>query len=280
MKVWYGSLLWMNFLTPPGGTDNAADIYKSTNHGQDFTVYVGQGGDLSATRYQLVIRASDVDPLICFAGGQDLFRTTNGGTSWDHVDGYSINPYSHPDFLGLDFNPIYPAKITVGNDGGVFRSDNLYYSSPYSCNQNLGSLSLMWGLASSTYDANFVAGGLHDHGYGYNLNAVPGSTGWTSVDFGKDGGNMVASPFLSKHFVANKTWDKELHFSSNGSVFNTSSGYDPSTTAAVDPEPFAQHPSQPGVVYTARYGLHNWGWTIRWMCISGNPLIMVQTGMS
>jgi photosystem II stability/assembly factor-like uncharacterized protein len=241
------SLVWIiSFDT----LDVNVDVYKSTNYGQNFTSQVV--GNNGATRFQLALRPSDTDPDICFAGSQSLFRTTNGGTTnWDCVDGY-CGFGTHPDFLALDFNPFHPEKITAGNDGGVFRSDNLGINWA-TCNQNIGSFALLWGLASSAYDAGFIAGGLHDYGYGYNTNAGPGSTYWSSVDYGADGGNMTASPFKSKHFVGSKVYGRRIiHYSYNGTNFDPASGYFDSTTS-VEHAPFTHHPTEPGVVYTVRY---------------------------
>jgi photosystem II stability/assembly factor-like uncharacterized protein len=239
------SLVW--FITFDN-LDVNVDVYKSTDYGQNFTSsVVGTNGE---TRFQLVLRASDDDADICFAGSQNLYMTTDGGSTWPFVDGYGGQ--THPDFLALDFNPFDPNKITSGNDGGVYRSDNLG-ANWTSCNQDLGGFTLLWGLASSTYDESFVAGGLHDFGYGYNSTAGPSSEYWVSINYGADGGNMSASPFKSKHFVANKVYGSEFHFSNNGTGFGGSSGYGYGTTEGVSAAPFMHHPTQPGVVYTVRF---------------------------
>ncbi len=224
-------------------------VYKSTNGGESFTSSARGRND--HTYFQLVLRPSDVDRDICFAGAECLYKTSNGGTSWECIDGYSwmgCPENTHVDFLALDFNPWYPSHITVGNDGGVFRSTDLG-SSWTSCNQNLGGFALLHGFATSTYDANFVAGGLHDYGFGYNSNAGPGSTYWYSIDMGSDGGNMTVSPFKSKHFIGNKLYDRSIHYSYNGTYFENANV----SLSGSEHQPFAYHPTEPGVVYTVRY---------------------------
>jgi parallel beta-helix repeat protein len=232
--------------------NNAADgyVYKSINGGQNFTSMVV--GSNWATKYHLSLKASDADKDICFAGNMYLHRTTNGGTNWDCVGGYCG---MHADVKGFDINPFSPNKITEGNDGGVFRSDDLG-GNWISCNQNLGSLSLLWGLASSTYDASFVAGGLHDFSsFSYNSNAGPGSTYWNAaIGGGGDCGNMIASPFKSKYFVSNiLTGNQNIYYSSDGTNFGYATGYAESSTYSVEVGPFTYHPSLPGAVYTARF---------------------------
>lgn len=235
--------------------NNAADgyVYKSENYGQSFTSRI-VGGNW-ATKYHLSLRASDVNKNICYAGNMNLYKTTNGGElsqDWHWVDGYGG---THADFHGFDINPFYPERVTGGNDGGVFRSDNQGVSW-LSCNQNLGSLSLLWGLASSTYDVNFVAGGLHDFTtFSYNSDARPGSTYWNAATGGSgDCGNVLASPFKSKHFVSNiLTGHQEIYYSSNGTNFGDATGYARSSTYSPEVGPFTYHPSQPGVVYTVRF---------------------------
>jgi hypothetical protein len=161
---------------------------------------------------------------------------------------------NHPDFLAVDFNPFDPAKITVGSDAGIFRSDDLG-NSWTSCNQNLGGFALLHGLASSTYDANFVEGGLHDYGFGYNPTAGPmGSTFWYSIEEGSDGGNMTASPFKSKHFIGNKLMGHQpILYSNSGTGFLPAADYDYEHYGTVEHSPFTHHPTEPGVVYTARF---------------------------
>ncbi|MBZ0201476.1 MAG: T9SS type A sorting domain-containing protein [Ignavibacteria bacterium] len=235
------------------------EVYKSTNSGQTFSC---RGVGLSWTiEFQLVISPSDVDKNICFAGAMYLYRTTNGGNNsvdWGEcVEGYCG---THGDVLALDFNPFDPQKLTVGNDGGVSRSDNSgIQGSWYTCNQNLGSLSLLWGLASSTYDANFVAGGLHDFTtFSYNSNAGPETTEWNAATGGSgDCGNMLASPFKSKHFISNiLTENQKIYYSSNGTSFGEAGGYEQALSQSIEVHPFTNHPSQPGVVYTVRFA----GW--------------------
>jgi parallel beta-helix repeat protein len=225
-------------------------VYKSTNYGQNFTNM--SVGNNNSTKYHLSLRASDVDKDICYAGNIHNYRTTNGGTSWIPFGGY----YGmHGDVKGFDINPFYPDKITEGNDGGVFRLDSPG-GSWISCNDSLGSLSLLWGLASSTYDANFVAGGLHDFTtFSYNSNTGPGNTYWNAASGGSgDCGNMLASPFKSKHFVSNiLTGYRNIYYSSNGTNFLEASGYAKSTTNSIEVGFFTYHPSHPGEVYTARF---------------------------
>jgi parallel beta-helix repeat protein len=238
-------------------TDNADDyVYKSTDGGQSFTSRVV--GSNYATGYHLSLRASDVDKDICYAGNMNLYKTTDGSqSSWSCIGGYCG---MHGDVKGFDINPFDASKITEGNDGGVFRKDGT--GSWYSCNDNLGSLSLLWGLASSTYEASFVAGGLHDFTtFSYNSN-VGSSTSWSAASGGSgDCGNVLASPFISKHFVSNiLTSHQEIYYSSNGTSFGNASGYAASSTYSIEIGPFTNHPSQPGTVYTVRFD-GTWGGT-------------------
>lgn len=229
-------------------------VYKSENHGDLFTSRVV--GNSFATKYHLVLRASDVNPDICYAGNMNLYRTSDPNINiWDWVDGYGG---THADFHGFDINPFDPQKVTAGNDGGVFRSDNSGDpGSWYSRNQYLGSLSLLWGLASSTYDAGFVAGGLHDFTtFCYNPDAGPLSPYWNiGTGGGGDCGGMLSSPFKSKHFIGNiLTGNQNVYYSTNGANFFEAADYISSgSTASTEVEPFIYNPVQPGEIYTVRF---------------------------
>lgn len=242
-------LVW--FLSYDETYPNTDYVYKSVDHGQSFSNR--SVGSNFATKYHLSLRASDVDANVCYAGNMNLYRTTNGSlTEWDCIGGYCGK---HGDVKAVDINPFFPNKITEGNDGGVFRLDDPQ-GSWINCNQNLGSLSLLWGLASSTYDANFVAGGLHDFStFSFNSNAGPGNTNWNSASGGSgDCGNVLASPFKSKHFVSNiLVGNQNIFYSLDGTNFGYSTGYAASSTYSVELGPFTQHPSMPGTVYTARF---------------------------
>lgn len=81
----------------------------------------GQGG------YNLDIAVDPTNPDRVFAAGIVLFRSDDGGANWGYINAVS-GKQAHYDQHILAFRPNYNGQdnqtLFVGNDGGVFRTDN------------------------------------------------------------------------------------------------------------------------------------------------------------
>lgn len=90
--------------------------------------YFGQGF------YDLTIAVDPLDSNRVWVGGIELFRSDDGGQNWGLAGaGYDFNAASilgpiHPDMHVITFHPNFDGAgnqiIYVGNDGGIYRSDN------------------------------------------------------------------------------------------------------------------------------------------------------------
>src|SRR5215470_9582613 len=77
--------------------------------------------------YDNVIEVDPTNPDIVFAAGQfnydigsgGIFRSDDGGQTWINL-GYD----QHPDFHAFAFNPANTAQVLIGNDGGVWFSND------------------------------------------------------------------------------------------------------------------------------------------------------------
>jgi len=82
--------------------------------------------------YDLILAVHPTDENYVLAGGIDLHRTTNGGTSWTGIShwygGYS-KPNVHADNHAIVFRPNASNEAIFGNDGGVYYSTNAGNSS-------------------------------------------------------------------------------------------------------------------------------------------------------
>jgi len=77
--------------------------------------------------YDLILAVHPTNPNYVLAGGIDLHRTTNGGTSWtgiSHWTGSFGKPYVHADQHMILFRPGDSNQAIFSNDGGVFYSTN------------------------------------------------------------------------------------------------------------------------------------------------------------
>jgi len=138
--------------------------------------------------YNLYVAVDPRNSKIIYLGGADVFRTTDGGTTWTDLGGYT--GYIHVDQHAFAFNLTSASSsstpgIIIGNDGGVWSSIAGNTCAPASCwrslNNGLGITQFYSVSAHPTNVAAFI-GGTQDNGV---LNRT--STGWVQID-GGDGG--------------------------------------------------------------------------------------------
>jgi len=138
-----------------GATGKLVNVYRSLDGGNSFTGQVDfgsltgpwllsnlslatgclAGGAYSQGWYDNIIAVDPVDPDIVWVGGVDLFRSDDGGVNFE-IPGYwmfyLVQPplpyYIHPDHHTIVFHPGYDGvanqTMYVGNDGGLFRTQN------------------------------------------------------------------------------------------------------------------------------------------------------------
>ena len=83
--------------------------------------------------YDLVIAVDPNDANVVIAGGIDLFRSTNGASSWSQISKWSNNnnlsnldcSFVHADQHAIRFKPGSSSTVIFGNDGGVFYSSSI-----------------------------------------------------------------------------------------------------------------------------------------------------------
>jgi PKD repeat protein len=111
-------------------------VYRSTDSGLGFTEranspnllgWNSNGGDEGGQGwYDLAIAASPTNANVVIVGGVNIWRSTNGGTSWS-INGHwtgSGAPYVHADIHDLIFVPGNGTSYYAACDGGVFRTTN------------------------------------------------------------------------------------------------------------------------------------------------------------
>ncbi len=170
-------------------------VYRSVDNGTTFTLrdnspnYLGYECDGSTTGgqgwYDLAIGVSPTNADEVFIGGINIWRSTNGGTSfavaahWVGGAGNCSTPYVHADIHDLVFLPGSGTTLWSGNDGGVWRTTNNGTSWTDMSNQMQIAQQYRLGLAPTS--STIILAGHQDNG----CNRLTGGT-WTEV-YGGDG---------------------------------------------------------------------------------------------
>jgi len=116
--------------------------------------------------YDLMIEVDPNNDNIVYVGGIDLFRSTNGASSWTQISKWSNNPglntlnvpLVHADQHAMTFRPGNSNQAVFGNDGGI------YYASSLSASSNSSS---SIGVRNNNYNVTqYVKAGIGPNGAG------------------------------------------------------------------------------------------------------------------
>lgn len=96
-------------------------VFKSTDAGASwnklavpFDYMTSQGW------FDNIIGVDPSNPDIVYAGGVKLIRSGDGGQSWERIADQLAGGILHVDQHEIEFDPIDPDRVYVGNDGGLF----------------------------------------------------------------------------------------------------------------------------------------------------------------
>lgn len=149
-------------------------LYRSTNSGLTFTEMSdspnimdwscegsGTGGQ---AWYDLALVADPVDPATIYVGGVNVWKSTDGGASWQisgHWYGGCGVPAVHADQHIFTFNPVNN-RIYIGNDGGIYWTEN--GSSQWNEITTGLAISEAYKIGQSATDDDLVVNGYQDNG--------------------------------------------------------------------------------------------------------------------
>ena len=136
---------WKTLIPPScgaGGGSKVHGIFRSTDAGVtwdslslplDVDPCVRHDFTNGQAIYDLALAVNPNDPDMIFVGGINLFRSTDGGISWDQMShgagNYGLqNVHVDQHVIAIDENN--PGLIYFGNDGGIYRSDNGEVAAP------------------------------------------------------------------------------------------------------------------------------------------------------
>ncbi|MDQ3817915.1 MAG: DUF4214 domain-containing protein, partial [Acidobacteriota bacterium] len=199
--------------------------YRSSDGGQTYTLvntgknYLGGQG-----WYDNIIWVDPTNSNTVIVGGIDLWRGTFDGTNlnltkisqWQsapssaHADNHMI--VESPQFNGTTNKTVY-----FGNDGGIYRTTDVYNvaltSLWTSLNNGLGITQFYGGAGNPT--SGRIIGGTQDNG----TLRYTGSTSPWNTPFGGDGGYCAADPTDTNYFYGEYVF-LQIHRSTNGGSFS------------------------------------------------------------
>jgi len=213
-----------------------AGIMKSTNKGTSWEE-IPRPSDVDTgiptedfTRgqawYDLTIAINPTNPSKVLVGGIDLFKTSNGGTSWAQISkwwsGIQVNaPVIHADQHEIVFRPGFPDQAVIGNDGGVYYATNLDASassiSMVGTNNNYN-VTQFYTAAIHPTSTNYMLGGTQDNGtQKFNTSGIA----QTSEAFGGDGGMCFIDPLDPSFQIVSYVYNNIYLSTDGGNSFNT-----------------------------------------------------------
>ncbi len=205
--------------------DSSSTLYRSVDGGANWT-QVSTATILGSQGWYddcLWVDPSDTDANtaddVLMAGGIDQWRSTNGGSTWTKVSQWSSWPNSahadqhvileHPQFNGTTNRTVY-----FGNDGGIWRTDNVYAvantSGWVNLNNSLRITQFYGGSRNAT--AGILIGGTQDNGT-LRRTEASGQNGWTTM-FGGDGGFCASNANTSTYHYGEYVY-LQIHRSTN-----------------------------------------------------------------
>jgi photosystem II stability/assembly factor-like uncharacterized protein len=95
-------------------------VFTSPNGGTHFNEQANCGAAWSFIPWANVIAVDPEDEDVLLGGHANLYRSTNGGSSWTQVGGYGTNV--HPDQQAVVFDLTDHDHVYVATDGGVYES--------------------------------------------------------------------------------------------------------------------------------------------------------------
>ncbi len=178
------------------------DLRANLPWGGDMVTY---GGNM------LVFKVKPDDENTMFLGSTGLFRSMNGGASFELIGGGA--PF-HVDQHALVFYRTNPKRMLAGNDGGVFRTEDNTAPSPV--DPNTGQEHIPWQSLNNGYlttqfytvavdhgtpGSRLISGGMQDNGCQIGESSDPHAS-WKLLVWG-DGGFSTINNGGQYHYTSN-----------------------------------------------------------------------------
>lgn len=170
--------------------------------------------------YDLLIAADPVNDEVLYLGGIDLFKSTNGGTSYMQLShwygGFGYQDV-HADQHGLAFGngPSGNSKIVFGNDGGVYySSDGGFLTTSRNNGFNVTQFYSVGvapvGAVGGNLFNDYFAAGAQDNGTQYFSSVSSGLNSSVPAQ-GGDGAFTMFDQGSDKYFISNYVYNRSIN---------------------------------------------------------------------
>ena len=227
-------------------------IMKSTNAGVTWTATTSYpvdsdtgipSTDISRGQawYDISFAVDPNNSQVCFVGGIDLFKTSNGGNSWQQVShwygGYGFQEV-HADQHLISFSPGSSTICYFTNDGGVWRSTNATATIPTISDKNNGySTAQFYACAVHPTTTNYFLAGTQDNGthrftgigYGPTTEATGGDGAFCHIDQNQAQYQFTSYVYSNYYRSTNSGTSFSSALNNNTGRFINPSDYDDST---------------------------------------------------
>jgi photosystem II stability/assembly factor-like uncharacterized protein len=238
----------------PNGSDNFFhSFYKSTDKGNNWTLMpagILPGEFSSFGWYFGLLEVDPNNPEIVYCADIDLFKSTNGGSSWQNITFSYFGTFDeqHPDQHALWINPADPNNLICGNDGGIFTTNA--GTNPWTKSYELP-ISQFYASEIDYLQPQIKLGGTQDNG---TMKSNGSIDNWDFI-YGGDGFHTKVDYTNSNIIYAESQWggigrstDGGLNFSSidNGIDFTRTNWSTPYVLDILNPQ----------ILYFGTYKLH------------------------
>ncbi len=241
---------YLYVLASKNSNDGFAGIYLSTNSGTSFSTKATSPNILGWNKsgsdqggqgwYDLSLTVSPTNKQILFVGGVNIWKSTNGGSSWAinsyWQNGYGVE-YVHSDIHMLKYNNLN-GTIWACSDGGISRTIN--NGNSWSQKNSGLSIAQMYRMGGSKTISTKIITGWQDNGSSLLSNS------WNYV-LGGDGMECLISNNNNNVIFASIYNGDIRRSNNNGSSWVSVSSSISETGAWVTP--YIQHPTNSNLLY-------------------------------
>ncbi len=214
-------------------------LYKSTDGGRSmfpiakdfYFSFSSQAG------YDFYIRVNPHDSADVYMGLIFLWRSTDGGKTWD-----DLRSPMHSDQQEMDFHPVNPNEAIIANDGGLTKTTDK--GANWTNLNTTFSISQFYRMVSDPANTSIIFAGLQDIGICRTKNAAD----WVNTYTG-DGGVTAFNTANDNYVMASIQYGASVLFSTNrGDSWLTLASSGQGAWVC----PLVSHPTEEGIFYLGK----------------------------